>query len=80
MGALPTAMQDFGAGSETVHMAQGMRVFGTGPGRIAQELANRASAHGLRIEHLATREPSLEEVFVHITTKGAAGPVRNANV
>ena len=79
-GSLPAAMLDFGMGSETVHMVHGIRIFGTEPGRIAQELANRASAYGLQIEHLSTWEPSLEEVFVHLTTKGATRPARNVNV
>jgi ABC-2 type transport system ATP-binding protein len=68
------AILDFGIGTETVKSAQGLRIFGAEPGVIAQELASRATAHGLRIEHLATLEPSLEEVFLHITSRGVTAP------
>jgi len=74
----PTGMLDFGAGNETIRLANGFRIFGSNPGGIAQELANRATARGLHIEHLSTREPTLEEVFVHITGRGvvaAAGGI-----
>jgi len=70
----PEAMLDLGTGTETVKFGQGFRVFGVEPGLIAQELANRATAQGLRIEHLSTLEPSLEEVFLHITSRGLAAP------
>ena len=70
----PAEVLDFGAAGETVQLAHGVRIFGTEPGHIAQELANRATAQGLRIEYLSTVEPSLEEVFVHITGKGATAP------
>ena len=66
----PDVMLDFGAGTETVRFTQGFRIFGAQPGRIAQELANRASVQGLHIEHLSTLEPSLEEVFLHIISRG----------
>jgi ABC-2 type transport system ATP-binding protein len=74
---VPTEMLDFGAGTETTRLAAGFRIFGAEPGWIAQQLANRATAQGVRILHLATREPSLEEVFVHITTRGVAPPMRD---
>ena len=70
----PEAMLDFGTGTETVKFGQGFRIFGVEPGLIAQELASRATAQGLRIEHLSTLEPSLEEVFLHITSRGLAAP------
>ena len=72
-------MVDFGAGSETLRLAHGFRIFGAEPGRIAQELAGRATARGFRIEHLCTLEPSLEEVFVHITSRSASAPVGGIN-
>jgi ABC-2 type transport system ATP-binding protein len=70
--APPAALLDFGARTETVKLAHGFRIFAAEPGRIAQELASRATVQGLSIEYLATLEPSLEEVFVHITSKGLA--------
>ena len=78
-GAPPAEMLDFGVGTETVRLTHGYRVFGAEPGHIAQELANRATAQGFRIEHLYTLEPSLEEVFVHITSKGATVPAGEAH-
>ena len=80
-GATPPAgVLDFGSAGETVQLAHGLRIFGTEPGQIAQELANRATTHGLRIEYLSTVEPSLEEVFVHITGKEAIAPTGGNHV
>jgi ABC-2 type transport system ATP-binding protein len=75
----PPALLDFGAGTETVQLAHGFRVFGAEPGRIAQELANRATAGGFRIEHISTLEPSLEEVFMHIVGRGTSIPSGQSN-
>ncbi|OGA55030.1 MAG: ABC transporter ATP-binding protein [Betaproteobacteria bacterium RIFCSPLOWO2_12_FULL_62_58] len=80
-GALPPeSMLNFGMGTETVKFAQGFRIFGAAPGLIAQELANRATAQGLHIEHLSTLEPSLEEVFIHITSRGVAQTAEEIHV
>jgi len=79
-GAAPTAqMLDFGSRGETVRLAHGFRIYGPEPGQLAQELATRATAQGLLINYISTREPTLEEVFVHITSRGttAASGVRN---
>jgi ABC-2 type transport system ATP-binding protein len=62
-------MLEFGPATETVRLANGYRVFGAEPGRIAQELASRATARGLRVEHLSTHEPKLEDVFLHVISK-----------
>jgi len=54
-------------------LADGYVIYSAEPGRLAQEIATRASARGVRIATIATRDPSLEEVFLHITrTRGAA--------
>jgi ABC-2 type transport system ATP-binding protein len=45
----------------------GVRIFTRAPGRTAQEIAVWATQRGLRIESVATRTPSLEEVFLAIT-------------
>jgi ABC-2 type transport system ATP-binding protein len=45
----------------------GVRIFTRAPGRTAQEIGVWATQHGLRIESIATRAPSLEEVFLAIT-------------
>ena len=74
----PAEMLDFGPAAETSWLAHGVRIFGAEPGRIAQELANRATARGFRIEYLATREPSLEEVFLHLTSKPGAAQQEQA--
>jgi ABC-2 type transport system ATP-binding protein len=48
----------------------GWRVFSPEPGPLAQHIAARTAALGLRLESLNTVAPTLEEVFVSIT--GAA--------
>lgn len=47
--------------------ANGFQVFDPEPGRVAQEIATRASALHLSIENLNTLSPTLEEVFMSIT-------------
>jgi len=74
----PEEMLNFGPGTETVQLAHGFRIFGTDPGRIAQELAARATAGGYRIAHICTLEPSLEEVFLHIVGRGT--PARASEI
>lgn len=60
---------------DVVPLADGYVIYSAEPGRLAQEIAARASARGVRIAAIATRDPSLEEVFLHITrTRGAAAP------
>ena len=58
--------------AEVVPLADGFRVYTAQPGPLAQEIATRASAKGLRLAALSTQAPSLEEVFLHITTHGLA--------
>jgi ABC-2 type transport system ATP-binding protein len=55
-------------------LADGYVIHSPDPGRLAQEIAARASARGVRIAAIATRDPSLEEVFLHITRTRAAAP------
>jgi len=52
---------------KVVLAANGFQVFDPDPGRVAQEIATRASALNLSIESLNTLSPSLEEVFMSIT-------------
>ncbi len=59
---------------EVRRLARGIRVFAREPGRVAQEIACLARERGVCLDTLATREPSLEDVFLHIT--GAAGTKR----
>ncbi|MCX7173683.1 MAG: ABC transporter ATP-binding protein [Proteobacteria bacterium] len=54
-------------GSRVVMIANGFRVFGSEPGRMAQEIAAKATTLGLHIESINTLAPTLEEVFVSIT-------------
>ncbi len=80
-GAIPPSrMLEFGEATETMRLASGFRIFGAEPGRIAQELANRATANGIHIDYLATLEPSLEDVFVHITSRSIVGDERRRHV
>jgi len=53
--------------------ATGVRIFTRAPGRIAQEIGVWATRQGLRIESIATRTPSLEEVFLAVTGARARG-------
>lgn len=53
--------------------ANGFQVFDPDPGRVAQEIATRASALHLSIEALNTKAPSLEEVFLSITSGDSHG-------
>lgn len=57
---------------EVVSLADGFRVYTTEPGRVAQELATRASIRGIEIATLNTLTPSLEEVFLYITARASA--------
>ena len=52
---------------KVVIAANGFKVFAPDPGRVAQEIATRASALNISIESLNTLSPSLEEVFMSIT-------------
>ena len=55
--------------AEIVPLADGFRIYAVDPGRLAQDLAVRARERGIRITGLNTLVPSLEEVFLHITTR-----------
>jgi hypothetical protein len=52
----------------------GFRLHTPCPGRAAQEIACLARERGVDVETINTREPSLEEVFLHIT-EGPVGSV-----
>lgn len=60
--------------TEVEALAGGWRVFTAAPGPLAQHIAMRSAALGLKIESLNTLEPSLEEVFVSITGRADARP------
>jgi ABC-2 type transport system ATP-binding protein len=57
-------------GAEVVALPDGFRVYTSKPGALAQEIATRATERGLHLTALNTLAPSLEDVFVHITTRG----------
>jgi ABC-2 type transport system ATP-binding protein len=59
------------AHGKVVMAANGFQVFDSEPGRLAQEIAGKATALGLSIESLNTRSPTLEEVFLSITAGGS---------
>ncbi len=73
--ALPE-INDPAAETEPFAGGTGVRIFTGTPGRAAQEIGVWATRHGLRIESIATRAPSLEDVFLAITAPRA--PVREA--
>jgi ABC-2 type transport system ATP-binding protein len=58
--------------AEIVPFADGFRIYTAEPGRVAQELATRATNRGIEIASLNTLTPSLEEVFLHITARAHA--------
>ena len=63
---------------ETVAGGAGVPVYSRTPGTAAQEIATWATSHGLHIESMSTRGPSLEDVFLSLTASVAApteGPV-----
>jgi ABC-2 type transport system ATP-binding protein len=61
------------AGAEGfAEMATGFRVYGSEPGLLAQRIVSKANERRLRVQSIRTLEPTLEEVFVHITGGPAA--------
>ena len=56
--------------AEIVPLVDGFRIYTSDPGLLAQELATRATAKGIRIAALNTLAPTLEDVFLRITTHG----------
>ncbi|MBI2202444.1 MAG: ABC transporter ATP-binding protein [Candidatus Rokubacteria bacterium] len=64
--ALPP-VSDPGAVIETFSDGAGVRIYTSMPGAAAQEVAAWALDSGLDIESIATRAPSLEEVFLAVT-------------
>ena len=67
---LPGDLLEGLAAAEVAPLADGFRVYTAQPGPLAQEIATRASARGLHLIALSTQAPSLEDVFLHITTHG----------
>ena len=55
------------AAFEVAALADGFRAYTSDPGSLAQLIATRATEQRLRIETIATRAPTLEEVFLTIT-------------
>jgi hypothetical protein len=53
---------------ETIAGGAGFRVYTRTPGAAAPEIATWATGRGLRIESISTRGPSLEDVFLSLTT------------
>jgi ABC-2 type transport system ATP-binding protein len=60
------------AHAEVTLLPNGFRAYTSQPGALAQAIAVRAAALGLRIESLATLAPTLEDVFLSITSHAAA--------
>jgi ABC-2 type transport system ATP-binding protein len=58
--------------AEYESLADGFRVYGPDSGSLAQAIAQRATAQGMRIESICTHGPSLEDVFLHIVGAGRA--------
>jgi ABC-2 type transport system ATP-binding protein len=65
------------SGMEPLAGGRGVRIFTPTPGRIAQDISIWAARRGLHMESIATREPSLEAVFLAITgPRAGTGEVR----
>jgi len=52
------------------------RLYGGAPGRVAMELAGMVARRGLDLRTICTRQPSLEDVYLHFT--GERGEERNS--
>lgn len=70
--ATPADVLDDASSTEIVPLADGFRVYTASPGALAQQIATRTAARGIRITSLNTLAPSLEDVFLHITAHGLA--------
>lgn len=71
-GVAPADVLPASSVAEIVRLADGFRVYAAEPGRIAQEIAIRSAAKGIGIVALNTLAPSLEDVFLQITSRNAA--------
>ncbi|MFA5913170.1 MAG: ABC transporter ATP-binding protein [Burkholderiales bacterium] len=60
------------AHAEVTPLPNGFRAYTSQPGALAQAIAARAGAQGLRIESISTLAPTLEDVFLSITSHAAA--------
>jgi ABC-2 type transport system ATP-binding protein len=63
-------------GAEMIAMADGFRAYTPHPGALAQAIAARASALGMRITSISTLAPTLEDVFLSITSHAQADTER----
>ena len=68
----PAALAPELAHAEVMLLPNGFRAYTAQPGALAQAIAVRAAALGLRIESLSTLAPTLEDVFLSITSHAAA--------
>ena len=59
-------------GAAVIAMADGFRAYTPHPGALAQAIAARASALGMRITSISTLAPTLEDVFLSITSHAQA--------
>ena len=68
---LPTAddLAVLPAVSQVSEQGGGCRLYTETPGRAASQVVKLAEEKGLNITHLCTRKPSLEDVFLHLTTE-----------
>jgi ABC-2 type transport system ATP-binding protein len=71
-GVVPAEVLPLSLVAEVVPLADGFRVYAAEPGHIAQEIAMRSAAKGIGIVALNTVAPSLEDVFMQITSRTAA--------
>ena len=68
-GVAPSGVLPEDTTIEVTPMADGFRAYAADPGALAQEIAMRSAARGIAILALNTLAPSLEEVFLHITSQ-----------
>jgi len=47
----------------------GFRLYSQAPGEVVSQVAKFADERGLPIAHLCTRKPSLEDIFLHLTSE-----------
>ena len=71
-GVTPADVLADASAAEVVPLVDGFRAFAADPGGLAQEIAIRSAAKGIGIVALNTFAPSLEDVFLQITSRATS--------
>jgi len=71
--AAPEALTELEGVSECGVSSEGHVLYTEEPGLVATRVVHMAEARGLRIQSIQTREPTLEDVFLHLTDTATKG-------